>query len=68
MERAIAKEGSEQKRVKGARVEKEEIAYCLLQLGIGVEARLPHNPQPDARTNVVTTGLGVDEIWVSSFD
>lgn len=50
------------------RREREEITYCLLQLGIGVEARLPHNPQPGARTNVVTTGLGVDEIWVYSFD
>lgn len=47
------------------RGEKEEIAYCLLQLGIGVEARLPHDPQPDARTIVVTTGLGIEEIWVS---
>lgn len=43
--------------------EKQGISYCLLQLGFGVGARLPHNPKPDAQTIVVTTGLGVDEIW-----
>ena len=43
--------------------ERRNRAWCLLELGLGVEARLPHIPEPCARTSVVTTGLGADEIW-----